>query len=108
VKLRCDGCALALGSRQPIANRHPERRPEYDRIPQNPLLELWAGNWLSGEAERIVREELEALKWSTLDFERHRKGDAAKLKIDIGLPAMQELNPRAGSGKILDQKGSRW
>ena len=33
------------------------------------------------KAERIVSEELEALRWSSLDLERHRKGDPAKLKI---------------------------
>jgi hypothetical protein len=33
------------------------------------------------KAEGIVREELEALGWSALDLERHRKGDPAKLKI---------------------------
>jgi hypothetical protein len=33
------------------------------------------------KAERIVREELEALKWSKLDLERHRKGDPEKLRI---------------------------
>ena len=33
------------------------------------------------KAERIVREELDALRCSALDLERHRKGDPAKLKI---------------------------
>ena len=36
------------------------------------------------KAERIVHEELEALRWSALDLERRRKGDPAKLKIADG------------------------
>lgn len=33
------------------------------------------------KAERIVREELEALRWSALDLERRRKGDPAKIEV---------------------------
>ena len=33
------------------------------------------------KAERIVREELEALRWSALELQHRRKGDPEKLKI---------------------------
>ena len=33
------------------------------------------------KAERIIREELEALGWSAADLGRHRKGDTAKVRM---------------------------